>query len=98
CGAVRNAFCAPSDADAQAYVDATYGAVPHGDISTDPDATAPPAHYVCASGADCALASNETMATGPLYAFTDTQLQACEAGLDMNCTWTEVPNDSCPAQ
>jgi hypothetical protein len=89
CGTQQQAFCS-DDADAQAFADSTFAGVPHGAVSTDPNATAPNTMDACADGSDCVLSPNESLPT-TFYYFTTTQIVACEMALDPGingmCSW-----------
>jgi hypothetical protein len=94
CLGLRTAFCALDDAGAQAFVDANFGSIPHGAFSHDPDATRPLTWDVCGSGDGCTVVSDESQVT-QLSAFDHSQLAACEAIYDSQCTWTDAVEHRC---
>jgi hypothetical protein len=96
CLGASKAFCSDPDS-AQAYADSLFGTTPHGQVSTDPTATAPLTKYSCGTGDDCVVGSSDESKATMFNVFSDDQIPGCEALIDSNCTWspaTDTP--TCP--
>ena len=96
CLGASKAFCSdPTNAQAQA--DSMFSDLPHGQVSTDPNATAPATVYSCGTGDGCVVGSSDESKATMFNVFSDDQIPACEALIDPNCTWspaTDTP--TCP--